>query len=199
MNQRKPNRIVWYSLALVLLLCAAFLVTSTGTAFARYRTERSAKVTFEVREPEQICLGTLALDGTFRTSPPAWTTGDDTPRLNLAVANGTSADDCSQRDQTVSLRLIGSLGIDTAPMYLTLPGEETQVTATITPITEGTALYHTHGAGWIYTFLDEEGEELTWTLPGGELSYVSLTVTMDALPETLSLIQPMVTGKTIGG
>lgn len=199
MNQRKPNRIVWYSLALALLLCTAFLVTSTGTAFARYRTERSAKVTFEVREPEQICLGTLALDGTFRTSLPAWTTGDDVPTLTLAVANGTSADECSQRDQIFSLRLVGTLGMETAPMYLTLPGEETQITATITPITEGTALYHTHGGGWIYTFLDEEGEELSWTLPGGELSHVSLTVTMNAPPETLSLIQPMVTGKTIGG
>ena len=89
--------------------------------------------------------------------------------------------------------------LKTVPGHLTLPGEETQITATITPITEGTALYHTHGGGWIYTFLDEEGEELSWTLPGGELSHVSLTVTMNAPPETLSLIQPMVTGKTIGG
>lgn len=199
MNQRKPNRIVWYSLGLVLLLSVAFLVTSTGTAFARYRTERSAKVTFEVREPEQICLGTLALDGSFRKSAPAWNTTGEIPQLNLTIANGTSDTACSPRDQAVSLRLVGSLGLETAPMYLTLPGEETKITATITPITEGTALYHTHGAGWIYTFLDEEGEELSWTLPGGKLSLVSMTVTMDTLPENLALIQPLVTGKTTGG
>ena len=204
MNQRKPNRIMWYSLGLALLLCAAFLVTSTGTAFARYRTEREKNITFEVREPERICLGTLAEDGSFAVTDPVWKTVDDVHQLDLAVANGNSADDYSRQDQIFYFRLIGSAGLEDTKVYLHLPAEdssaeETKLLATASPIVEGTALYHAYGAGWIYTFQDTEGEELSWTLAGSEFQFVSLTVTIDKEPAIASLIHPQVIGEVVGG
>ena len=81
-----------------------------------------------------------------------------------------------------------------------IQADGTEISATATPITEGTVIYHTYGAGWIYSFQDEEGEELFWELAGGELSFVSLTVTIDdeVLTED-SLLRTLVTGEVIGG
>lgn len=213
MNQRKPNKSLWYSLGLAVLLCAAFLVVATGTTLARYRTEREAEITFEVRAPAQICLGTVrtitAEEATEDlkadtevfdpTVEPAWETVEDVPQITFAVANGTSTTDFSNRDQKLQLRLIGTLGVWTgtqpASMHLLLPAEDgsdtvNKIQATVTPIAEGTVLHQTHGDGWIYTFQDANEEELSWTLPGGELSYISLTVTMEgAVLSDPSLLQ----------
>lgn len=213
MNRRKPNITLWYSLGLAVLLCVAFLVVATGTTLARYRAEREAEITFEVREPEQICLGTVrtvteeeatedlkAGTEVFDASTaPVWENVENVPQITFAVANGTSATDYSQRDQKLQLRLIGTLGFwtgeGTANMYLLLPAEDgtdtvNKIQATVTPIPEGTVLHQTNGDGWIYTFQDVNKEELSWTLSGGELSYISLTVTMEgAVLSDPSLLQ----------
>jgi len=205
MNQRKPNRIVWYSLGLVLLLCSAALVLSTGTAFARYRSELEKGVTFEVREMEQIHLGSTTNDEAgnlvFSTASPKWIKGQENVQMDLAVANGTAPQEheYSQRDQQICLQLIGSVGLwdgeDAAKIVLTQKDGQT-FQATATPITKDTALYHTHGAGWIYTFQDAEGEELSWTLHGGELSFVCLTITVkDTELTTDVLLIPQVIGR----
>lgn len=57
-------------------------------------------------------------------------------------------------------------------------------------IPENSALYHSFGDGWVFRFLNDEGEELTWTLEEGKLSCVelNLTITGDALAGT-SLFQ----------
>lgn len=205
MNQRKPNRIIWYSLALILVLCMGFAVMSTGTAFARYRSELRKNVTFEVREPEQISLGTLE-DKAFTTKAPAWKTVESETQtimqMDLAVANGTSDTDFSQQNQMVCLRLLGSPGLwngESAAVITLIQEDGTTTQAKATPITEGTALYHSFGAGWIFTFQDTEGEELSWTLPGGEFTFVSMTVTIEnAVMTADSLLQTHVVGKVIG-
>lgn len=202
MNQRKTNNSLWYSLGLAVLLCVAFLVVATGTTLARYRSEREAEITFAVREPERVCLGTVKTitaeeatdalsEGTVvfdASMQPAWKTVENVPQLQLAVANGASATEYSIADQKIRLRLIAGLGVWTgetpANFYLILPAEDAsaetkKIQGTATVIEEGTSLYQIHGAGWVYTFQDENGEELSWILEGGKLSYISLTVTME--------------------
>lgn len=137
----------------------------------------------------------------------AWETEDGITQLNFAVANGTSEKDYSRRDQVIRLRMIGTLGIwdgtQTPKLTITLPpsDERTQelvVTATVTPFAEGSVLKQTYGAGWLYTFLDEENNELTWKLPGGDLSYVTLTVIMEGeIPENVNLLQPYVVAELL--
>ena len=215
MNRWKLNKSLWFSLGLTCLLCVAFLVIASGTALARYRTEREAKITFEVREPEQISLGmvrTITKEeataqlpaGTEVFDPsgePAWQTVDGVPQLTLAAANGISDTEFAEYDQSIRLRLIGSLGLwtgaDTAQIFL-LMEDGTKLQATATPIVEGTAMYVSHGEGWVYSFLDAEGEELTRNLAGGKLSYTSFTVTIEntSLTDTV-LLQPMVIGEAI--
>lgn len=47
-------------------------------------------------------------------------------------------------------------------------------------ITKGSPMYTTFGEGWVFHFIDEEGEELRWTLEGGELSYIEMHLTMES-------------------
>ena len=217
MNQRKPNSRTWYLLGFTALLCIVLLVTATGTAFARYRAEREAEIKFKVRVPDQVHLGTVTTVTDPTSGAPgevftpdtqlSWETKNGVTQLRFAVANGNSETDFSARDQRVRLRMIGTLGVwdgtQTTQLSLILPaleegGEERIVTATVTPFIEGTALQLTYGDGWLYTFLDEEGEEIYWELPGGELSYVTLTVAATGeVPENLNLLQPYVTAEAI--
>lgn len=220
MNQWKPNKRQWYALGLVVLLCMAFLVVSTGTSFARYRTEKQKDITFEVREPEQLCLGTFQTitqeDGTVvaenvftPTEILAWETTGDTSQLTFTVANGVSEEAFSKKDQKIRVSLIGTLGLwtgtETVELYLNVPSEtepeKTEKLQTmVTPITEGTVLYHTYGPGWIYSFQNSDEEELSWILPGGAFSYVTLTVTMEgATPQEAASLQPHIVAEVISG
>ena len=127
------------------------------------------------------------------------------------MANGTSDTSYSTRDQTIRLCMVGTLGIskDGAIPELSVTyvpqrgdGEEVTVTAVATPIVEGTALYHSFGSGWLYSFYETtiEGErELTWKLSGGKLSCIELKVTTDGtISEHFSLLQPLVSAEAVG-
>jgi len=184
MNQRKTNKRMWLSLDLAVFLCIAALMLSVGTAQARYRAEREANITFSLREPEQICRGMerevtaeeaeadpslkegdMVFDSTIE---PQWVMIDDTPRLTFSVANGISKTDFSARDQKIRLRLLGGIGFwtgeDTPKVYLRMPSEEAEtgyvsIQANVRRIVEGTALYHSHGDGWLLSFYEKENEE----------------------------------------
>lgn len=217
MNQRKPNSSAWYSLGLGVLLCIAALVVSTGTAFARYRTERTKTVDFAVREPERIVLGTTLHTVTAEEATKALPKDtvvlpeqkelklenvDGTYRLTMVVGNGPSEVEYSERDQCVQLRLVATLGMwaNMQPMEMNLiiskgenPEEEESVLAVPVQIEKDTALYYTYGDGWVYTFQGEDGE-LTWELPGGEFFSIELTVAMTgATPQEEAILYPQIT------
>lgn len=208
MNHLKKNSTLWYSLGLVLLLFAAFAVISTGPAFARYRTEIGKNVTFEVREPEQIVLGTVEkdLDGSQKfisSVKPVWETEDGVTSLTMAVANGTNENRFAKADQKIKIRMIGSLGLwsedsETADVILSAEGLENSVKATVSLIAMDTAVYHTNGEGWVFGFYDENGEELSWILEGGEHSFAVLEITVEASAiSNPSLLQPQIVAEII--
>ena len=137
MNHRKPNMKMWYSLGLTLLLSLAMLLVATGTAFARYRAERDREITFQVRKPEQIQLGTISViekDGDeadlliFHPSQQLlWKTEDGVTKLEFVVTNGMSVTDYSARTQQIRIRMIGSLGLwngTAVPEILIIPPQE---------------------------------------------------------------------------
>lgn len=70
--------------------------------------------------------------------------------------------------------------------------------AHILRIPKNSALYHSFGDGWVFRFLDDQGEELTWTLEEGKLSCVemNITITGDALEGT-SLFQLQIVAEEI--
>lgn len=171
-------------LLLALLLCTGLLTISVGTTYARYLDEQQEDVTFRVREPAKVLLGTVQ-DGAFTTdAQPEWTVENGVASLQLAVANDSSG------DRIIRLYMIGTLGIaqnGTPPEVLVTfltQGEQAEsktVQAYATPIEKNTALYHTYGEGWKYGFYEKTAEgsykEITWELAGGDLNYVTMIVT----------------------
>lgn len=195
MKRWKLNISSWYSLGLTALLVISCLVVSTGMAWARYRTEETESIYFKAREPVSVYLGKVeygegnAAEGKFvQTNEGSWELNEGGQlQLRFAVANGTSEAAFEERNQEVYVRIVGSLGIQTVAdnisLKLTYPNEENPdtpnvVKATAVRIDPNSTLYSTYGDGWVFTFR-EEGEELTWTLEGGELSYIEMDLTVE--------------------
>ena len=214
MKRWKLNISSWYSLGLTALLVISCLVVSTGMAWARYRTEKTESIYFKAREPVSVYLGKVeygegnAAEGEFvQTNEGSWELNEDGQlQLRFAVANGTSEAAFEERNQEVYVRIVGSLGIQTVAdnisLKLTYPNEENPdtlnvVKATAVRIDPNSTLYSTYGDGWVFTFR-EEGEELTWTLEGGELSYIEMDLTVEGgtLADT-SLLQLQIASRYI--
>lgn len=213
MNQRKPNSSLRYSLGLAIVLCTAALVISMGTTFARYRTEKNAELTFAVREEASVWVGTIQTDtvaGTEVFQPQDelyWEYADNAARLNMVIANGTSESLYAGRDLEVQFRFVGTLafwqGMEPAKMYVTIPSEKDPnvmetLQAVATPIVEGTALHYKYGDGLLYTIQDANGE-IARILPGGKLSCIEVTITMENLTtEDAAQLSPLITSRVVG-
>lgn len=117
-----------------------------------------------------------------------WEVQNGVARLEFAVANGNAEDNFSERDQMFAVRLIGSLGVfngtEIAKVQLVRslsenPEDTELLEATVTQINKETPLYTAFGEGWIFTFLDEQGEELLWRLNGGSFNFTEVTITIE--------------------
>lgn len=80
-------------------------------------------------------------------------------------------------------------------------GEEREVQARAAQIVKGTALYHTFGEGWLFSFYETVGDEereLTWELSGGKLSHIVLTVEMEGeFSQNTYFLQPLVAAEPL--
>lgn len=131
-------------------------------------------------------------------------------RVQFAVANGVSTEDFSSRDQQFTLQVITTLGttvqtgtngtIEAVECWLRVPDDEgdgyTEYAGVAAQIDESTTLGQKYGSGWVYTFYKDQDTqtELTWTLRGGELEYVTLTLIIKGQLSEDSLLWPQVTG-----
>lgn len=221
MSNPKVNQTMWHLLGMVVLVCMILLILVTGTAEARYRAERDAEVAYQIEEPPQIYLGTMTevtteTEGESTETPvmtfdpegvPTWEKEDGIYRMNLAVANGSSEERFSEKDQLFRLRLIGTLGLGPLEAFpkieLHVPSEEdpeiTEVfQMSLTRIKEGSELYHSVGAGWIIQFQNKDGEEPWWTLEESAFLYKRFTITMEnVLADSDMLLRPQVEAKVV--
>lgn len=201
MNQKKSKPIAVWRLMLavtLLLLCA---VVAVGVTWARYQEEENSYLKYNTREPGAILLWSDydPLTGELTEGNRAWRFSNGTGELDIYVSNGSSTIDYSEEDQSVSIRLIGTLGISDAQVSILVSenGIATRCTATPVPIQEGTPLYSTFGSGNTYIFRDEDGKELSWNLEGGTLSVLGVLINVQNLEkvEDAALLQLQVLGK----
>lgn len=201
MNQKKSKPIAVRRLMLavtLLLLCAVVTVEVT---WARYQEEENSYLKYNTREPGMILLWSDydPLTGELTEGNRAWRFSNGTGELDIYVSNGTSTVEYSEEDQSVSIRLIGTLGISNAQVSILVSenGIATRCTATPVPIQEGTPLYSTFGSGNTYIFRDEDGKELSWNLEGGTLSVLGVLIDVQNLEkvEDAALLQLQVLGK----
>ena len=192
MRQNKSMRFARYQLmltAILLLVCVLLLVTAT---LARYRSDEVSYLGYAAKTPDSI---SVQADG-------GWLFYEDSGYLTFSVGNDTNGIDYASNDQQVSIRLLASLAIaeqegECVRLSVTDESGTRTCTAVSVPITEGTSLYKTFGAGRVYIFEDDQGNELNWTLRGGTFSELlaQLEITGLSKPENPALLQLQVVGK----
>ena len=221
--RRRILRPILPALLSVLLLLGVIGICA-GTTYARYRSERDQKLLFQVREPDQIVMGTFVQEVFVpvdqETNPLTWSmtnAAEPVACLHFAAANGIPEEEPSVGTQRIRLCMVGSLGLwnqealseeaalpKVSVTFATGRGNEEKKTveATVSPIVKGTALYNTYGEGWIYSFYETTAEgtrELSWELSGGEWSCVRLEIQAEGTePQYISRLQPMVWAEPAG-
>lgn len=185
---------------LLLLLACVFLMV--GAVWARYQIKDSQIFSYELKDYAFVYLWHSYDEDTasFQNQQSTWQTEGDQKTLDFCVSNGTP-ENYAQADQRINIRLLVSLGawsgteeLD-AVLNLTQTGESFQGSAQ--PIVENSPVYSTFGEGWVITFCDEEGEEVSWTLEGTELSYLEGQIAVrNTQLQSATLMQLQVIGDT---
>lgn len=218
MNRRKLNMFLW-SLGLTVLLMAAALMGITGTSLARYRAEATEPISITPRPVRQIRLGQMVSDSNGEAffvpdAQGSWEEAEGGFRLSFAVSNLIDAETIPAEDQQFFLRLVGTPGLwdgaETVTIKLLIPSEETEnleepaepvqlyeeFQASATRINPASPLYTVFGDGWVFTFPDETGNERSWTLDGGAVSVLEMTLTLEGAALTdPSLLQLQIIGE----
>lgn len=210
MERRKVNKSPLIRLGLIAVLMLGCLVTAIGPAQARYKVSDRATAELGIRPLEQIYLGQMVKasadseEEVFdETRKGVWQMVDGRVQLEFVVANGVieqrkdpktgemySAEVFAQEDQRALIQLVGDLSVwdgkQKFSVELIAPsrvkrGETEVYTAVPQRIDPDSPLYKTFGDGWIFTFVDKDGQELTWLLEGGKLSAVEYVVVLDGI------------------
>ncbi len=200
MGQNRGRIWRWCGFCAALLCLLTAVLGGAGAAWGRYRTEQTAGILFQSREPESLRLWgeTQATDGaagSWSELPKTWLAAGDGAELAFCVSNGTSGKDYAEENLSLRIQLTGTLGItDPDRFQVTLTTDSTTghpvvYTALFTAIPEDSVLYQSVGPGWIYRFCDDRGKEIRWELPGGRLSLLNarLHIVGEADPSLLEL------------
>lgn len=210
---RQHSKTAWLQCSAVLLICMAFLTAAVGTAYARFRMDSSKtlQLTYEseadqvyIRAVEKVDTVSQALEvqntesqDTEDRNGESTETSEaekeaDSFRMEFVLSNGTAEDSYCKNDQTVTLLLFATIGLENPENFtITLTDDWTVYEASCRQAVEGSAWYSLYGPGWIYSFCNEAGEEITWHLSGTRFIEKKMVITIEGeseLPAALNLI-----------
>jgi len=186
MDHWKKNSSLRYFAGLALLMVPIILMIIASPAFARYRKEEIGNITFNVKEPGQICF--VKIDGTTLSVIDSaekfiWTdSGDEkTKSLEISVANGSGNSDFSEYEQNVAVRLFAGLEllVEDGETGITLEHEGNIYSAKAEKIVPGSEFYSVFGEGWLITFTDKTENEFSGVLEGGKLNHFDVKITVE--------------------
>lgn len=187
MNQRKSYISPWVALLLAAVVVLGCILAAVGVSYARYRSGTEFERIFSVRESGTVLLGKLDETNTFVQEKSTWVTGDSAMLLDFAISNGADGETYSKVSQQASVRVLAGPG--TWDNTLTLTVGDASYVAVPTAIKEGSALYRSFGEGWVLQFLDEKGNELTWSLEGDGWNTVAMQLSLAAELTDTSLLR----------
>lgn len=187
----RTSRAAEAALFLTILLLLLTLLLSVGGAYGRYSTVLNADAVFSPQPKAKVYLFSGRGEDGIGNAALEWVSDTDqfTQSLNICMSNSDAEGNSpAAEDTAVHLRLFLSetVGLESderdplgnLEIILQIDGEAVQYIATGEYLRSGTSLYLKKGAGWIYCFEDENGNELTHILKGGEQSDVNLTLTV---------------------
>ena len=178
MKLDKPHKLALSVTVLLILLCMSMLV---GTAWARYRYRQTTDMLFAPKTASQIYLwGNSAASGTYKPLPEDLTQSAQGNTLDFVVSNGETADKFATDDQYALVRLYGSLGLGAGEnLTATLRVDGVTYTAVARPVDVDSPVHTSFGEGWVYCFVDAEGNEPRWLLEGNALSEKQMQLTLN--------------------
>ncbi len=182
MRSLKYNRAARLNLILTAAVLALTLCIAIPTAYARYEAKTESEMQMK------------AAGGNVYMSVSEWKYDEESSwhTVDIEIKNFDDNDNICSEDQLAALEVFSTLGIaDPAKISLVLIADNTEYTAVPTPVEKNTMYHINYGDGWIFKFYNAAGEELSWTLLGGEASTKTFRLKMigNAVePAVLSLI-----------
>ena len=172
----------WLQFAVAILLGLGIPATVLGTTYARYQIGSCKTLQLQYANgAHQVYVRELKnVDYT----------------MEFMLSNGTAEDSFCPYDQRITLSLFATLGLDKPEnVTITLTDGWSVYTAECRKVAEGTAWYTRYGPGWVYSFYNEAGEEISWHLTGTRWIEKKMTITVKGeseMPAALSLIANVV-------
>ena len=187
MDHWKKNSSLRYFAGLALLMVPVILMIIASPAFARYQEERTGNITFNVKEPGQICFAKIenaTLLVIENQEGFVWTKSGDgkTSSLELTVANGSGNSDFSKYEQNVTVMLVAGLGLlvdEDGETGITLEHEGNIYSAKAEKTMPGSESYTAFGESWVITFFDKAGNEFSGVLEGGKLDTFTVKIAVE--------------------
>ncbi|MBQ4547434.1 MAG: hypothetical protein IJA17_09835 [Oscillospiraceae bacterium] len=185
MDHWKKNSSLRYFAGLALLMVPVILMIIASPAFARYQKEKIGNITFNVKEPGQICFVNIennqleVIDN--ENNKFVWTESEGTKSLEISVANGSGNSDYSEYDQNVTVMLVAGLGlsVEDGETGITLEHGGNIYSAKAEKTIPGSESYTAFGESWVITFFDKAGNEFSGVLEGGKLDTFTVKITVE--------------------
>lgn len=212
MSAIKSKTKLWLPLLSVILICVLICVLAVPKSLARYETATEKQTGFKYQAAtnkvhllngEKDVNGSviMAEDGSFRSLSTWVANKNDSGQiiensyvLDFILANGTNKSNACTYDQTAGLIVFASLGLENPEnVEIVLNSGNIEYKAVATEVQKGTPIYSKYGPGWTFKFYNASGEELTWHLPGGVLSYKDLRLTVTGAGKEATLLKLIAT------
>lgn len=192
----RRGKTVWYRMALSVILLAAAMVSLVGVTWARYQTKLAGDLNYEAKEFAEVYLWSIR-NGELSETPSVWSGDDESQTLHFCISNGTG-EAAAKASQQVYVRLLGGPGLqdtDEVSVSLYVIDTRTRYEGSVQMIQEDTVLYQNHGPGWLFTFHDEDGEEVSLPLEGQKLSVIEAEIELQGNAKDTTLLQLQVWGE----
>lgn len=175
MRRKNANGLSGHFSVLLPTLALLTLLLSLGTTYARLYAESETSIEIaNAAEMEQAYL-LSANDSPLEDDAWSWES-DGSYFLRFWLSNADKPNNYVQKDLNVALRVVSTISETPAEVCLLASGGE--YIGEPKKITEGTLFWRQYGDGYLYRFYDGAGEELCWTLEGGQFSKTEMCLTV---------------------
>lgn len=151
-----------YMFPLLIALCViGALILTVGVSQARFMENWTEILPFQPREGKNLVLHQVS----------DWVEDQGAQKLMFSLEN---TDTEPSEGEVYILVSMGVESPDKLDIILTV--QDRSYTAQGQPIVQGSALHRSFGDGWVYHFLDDQGQKETWTLQPSSQQTFQLTV-----------------------